>query len=76
MAERLEDVIGLYANEAIDTLESIGIKVVCISTAFKKHPMTQQRVIRQRKKQGFTELLLSEDPITRKGGGNNGIQNY
>lgn len=76
MAEDFQDVVGLYANEAVKTLESIGIKVVCISTAFKPYPIGQLRVIRQREIQDFTELVLSEYPIKWKGGGNSGIQNY
>ena len=76
MAEHSQDVIGLYANEAVAILESLGTKVVCISTASKQHPIEQLRVIRQRNIQDFTELVLSEYPIIWKGGGNGGIQNY
>lgn len=77
MAEHSQDVIGLYAGEAVTALEALGNRVLIVSTASKEHPIEQLRVIRQKHiGQDLTELVLSVDTITGKGGGNGGIQNY
>lgn len=77
MTRPYPDVVGLYTEEAISSLKAFGINFVCKTAAPNESSLEQMRVIRQKHKDpGLIELVLAKHPITWKGGGNGGIQNY
>ena len=72
------DIVGLSASEAIEIARDYGVNVEYVSTALQQeHPIGVLRVIRQRfKSPDILELVLCNQPIIWKGGGNGGIQNF
>jgi len=74
LAGPFPDVVGLYASEAKEIAEACGFLIEWKTTALDEHPIDSLRVIRQKRKSpNFIELVLSNQPIIWKGGGNGGI---